>query len=125
MVKVGTPLTNNMLNPKMKVWMMIFLINWVILRFHVNFPGCNGNGQPIINQPMDISHGLLGVGWLDGWLCWNSTLSQHTDNMVHIKKTKSCAKPCYEIIYIYMYIYICDMIYTVNVLFKFVIPKKS
>ena len=86
-VKVGTPLTNNMLNPKMKVWMMIFLINWVILRFHVNFPGCNGNGQPIINQPMDISHGLLGVGWLDGWLCWNSTLSQHTDNMVHMRQT--------------------------------------
>ena len=27
-------------NPKMEVWKMIFLFNWVILRFHVNFQGC-------------------------------------------------------------------------------------
>ena len=28
-------------NPKMEVWKMNFLFNWVILfRFHVNFPGC-------------------------------------------------------------------------------------
>ena len=27
-------------NPKMEVWKMIFLINWVFLRFHVSFPGC-------------------------------------------------------------------------------------
>ena len=25
----------------MKVWKMIFLFTWVILRFHVNLPGCN------------------------------------------------------------------------------------
>ena len=29
-------------NPKMEVWKMIFLFNWVIFRFHVNFQGCNG-----------------------------------------------------------------------------------
>ncbi len=28
-------------NPKMEVWKMIFLFNWVIFRFHVNFQGCN------------------------------------------------------------------------------------
>ena len=28
-------------NPKMEVWKMIFLYNWVIFRFHVNLPGCN------------------------------------------------------------------------------------
>ena len=27
-------------NPKMEVWKMIFPFNWVILRFHVNSPGC-------------------------------------------------------------------------------------
>ena len=27
-------------NPKMKVWKMFFLFTWVILRFHVSFPGC-------------------------------------------------------------------------------------
>ena len=27
-------------NPKMKVWKMILLFNWVILRLHVNFRGC-------------------------------------------------------------------------------------
>ena len=32
----------NMLNTKMKVWKMMFLFNWVICRFHVNFPGCTG-----------------------------------------------------------------------------------
>ena len=26
-------------NPKMEVWKMIFLLNWVIFRFHLNFPG--------------------------------------------------------------------------------------
>ena len=25
----------------MEVWKMIFLFNWLIFRFHVNFPGCN------------------------------------------------------------------------------------
>ena len=28
-------------NPKMEVWKMIFLFNWVIVRFHVNFQGCS------------------------------------------------------------------------------------
>ena len=28
---------------KMMVWKMIFLFNWVIFRFHVNLPGCNGH----------------------------------------------------------------------------------
>ena len=32
----------NMLNTKMKVWNMMFLFNWVMCRFHVNFPGCTG-----------------------------------------------------------------------------------
>ena len=31
-------------NPKMEVWKMIFLFNWVICRFHVNFQGCNCQG---------------------------------------------------------------------------------
>ena len=26
-------------NPKMEVWKMMFLFNWVIFRFHVNFQG--------------------------------------------------------------------------------------
>ena len=29
-------------NPKMEVWKMIFLFNWVIFRFHVSFPGGGG-----------------------------------------------------------------------------------
>ena len=29
------------LNPKMEVWKMIFLFNWVIFKCHVNFQGCN------------------------------------------------------------------------------------
>ena len=28
-------------NQNMEVWKMIFLLNWIIFRFHVNFPGCN------------------------------------------------------------------------------------
>ena len=28
-------------NPKMEVWKMIFLFNWVTFRFHVNFQGCS------------------------------------------------------------------------------------
>ena len=27
-------------NLKMMVWKMIFLFNWVVVRFHVNLPGC-------------------------------------------------------------------------------------
>jgi len=26
----------------MEIWKMIFLLNWVIFRFHVNFQGCTG-----------------------------------------------------------------------------------
>jgi len=30
-------------NLKMMVWKMIFLFNWVIIRFLVNLPGCNNS----------------------------------------------------------------------------------
>ncbi len=34
-----TPWKIHILNPKMEVWKMIFLFNWVIFRFHLNFQG--------------------------------------------------------------------------------------
>ena len=34
-------------NPNMEVWKMMFLFNWVIFRFHVNFQGCSYIPFPI------------------------------------------------------------------------------
>ena len=45
-------------NPKMEIWKMIFLFNWVIFRFHVNFQGCMGIFQPA----MLVYFRVLGLG---------------------------------------------------------------
>ena len=37
-----TPWKINVLNPKMEVWKMTFLVNWMIFSFHVHFQACSG-----------------------------------------------------------------------------------
>ena len=44
-------------NRIMEVWKIIFFSKWVICRFHVNLPGCNGNGfSPSIYPPPKHHH---------------------------------------------------------------------
>ena len=47
-----TPWKINMEPEKWWFWKMIFLYNWVIVRFHVNLPGCK---DPVINQASHLS----------------------------------------------------------------------
>ena len=49
-------------NPKMEVWKMIFLFNWVIFRFHVNFQGCMGVEPKIGGNTPQIIHLFIGFG---------------------------------------------------------------
>ena len=42
-------------NLKLMVWLMIFLFNWVIFRFHVHLPGCMGVSKNNASSQM-ISH---------------------------------------------------------------------
>ena len=42
-------------NPKMEVWKMMFLFNWVIFRFHVNFPGCNRKNRDMFGNLSSLS----------------------------------------------------------------------
>ena len=37
-----TPWKINVLSPKMEVWKMTFLFNWMTFSFHLNFHGCSG-----------------------------------------------------------------------------------
>ena len=55
MAKYGyhTPPRTNGWNPKMEIWKMVVLFNWVIFRFHVNFHGCNRN--PLGNKHVPSS----------------------------------------------------------------------
>ena len=57
MAKYGyhTPPKPNGWNPKMEIWKMVVLFNWVIFRFHVNFHGCNRN--PLGNEHVPLQFG--------------------------------------------------------------------
>ena len=37
-------------NDGLEVWTMIFLFNWVIVRFHVNLPGCINHGIQVLRD---------------------------------------------------------------------------
>ena len=53
----------------MEVWMIIFLSKWVIFRFHVNLPGCNGlgpDGFGVLGSPLWKGLLLKGTRWARG-----------------------------------------------------------
>ncbi len=121
----------------MEVWKIMFLFNWVIVRFHVNFPGCsqqmqqNSHGisplfflgapvfssQPSLNKRMDTKNNLQRTSFFFtmpflvpiqcGFKSWRGCTDRCHVNQSRLKCKKSVISINGSAHYIYKWLYTC------------------
>ena len=88
-----TPPKTNGWNPKMEIWKMVVLFNWVIFRFHVNFHGCHG--VTLLETNMSPPVWCLGtIRFLShyGGICTPSLQNIHTVTWCRTKENSRLGK---------------------------------